>query len=68
LQPIICITDATIKPYHLFKIELVRSLAYEGRASLKDRPRCPDVGATRAGHLLDHVLGALADGRIPRDP
>jgi GTP cyclohydrolase II len=34
-----------------------------------DNRRYLAAKATRAGHQLDHVLGALAEpGRIPRDP
>jgi hypothetical protein len=34
-----------------------------------DNRRYLAAKATRAGHLLDHVLGALIEpGRIPRDP
>jgi hypothetical protein len=41
----------------------MRSLAYEGRASLKDRPRCPDVGGNRPRLATPRAIGIRADRR-----
>jgi hypothetical protein len=54
------ITDATIKPYSR---RVMRSLAYEGRASLKDRPRCFDVGVNRRRRATPRAIGIHADRR-----
>jgi hypothetical protein len=55
------ITDATIKPTYSRRV--MRSLAYEGRASLKDRPRCFDVGVNRPRLATPRAIRIRADRR-----